>query len=86
MAKRKRLTPAQMTYLDSETPVLETKSIGLAPIAQVAGEASAASALQELAGEMQRARDTGRLIQDLPESQIEAGYLVRDRMLANCGC
>ena len=83
MAKRKRLTPAQMTYLDSETPVLETKSIGLAPIAQVAGEASAASALQELAGEMQRARDTGRLIQDLPESQIEAGYLVRDRMLAD---
>jgi ParB family transcriptional regulator, chromosome partitioning protein len=83
MAKRKRLTPAQAGYLESETPVLETKSMGLAPIAQVAGETSAAAALQELAGEMQRARSEGRLIQDLPEAQIEAGYLVRDRMLAD---
>jgi ParB-like chromosome segregation protein Spo0J len=57
--------------------------MGLAPIAQVAGEASAAAALHELAGEMKRARDTGRLIQDIPEDQIEAGYLVRDRLVAD---
>jgi len=83
MAKRKRLIPAQAGYPESETPVLETKSMGLAPIAQVAGDTSVAPPLQELAGEMQRARTTGRLIQDLPEAQIEAGYLVRDRMLAD---
>ena len=87
MAKRKRLTPAQPDYLDTETPVLETKSVAFpavrAPIAQVAGEASAASALQELAGEMNRARDEGRLIQALPLEAVEVGYLVRDRMLAD---
>ena len=83
MAKRKRLTPAQMTYLESEIPVLETKSANLAPIAQVAGEASASAALDELAGEMRRARESGRLIQDLPQEKIEAGYLVRDRIMAD---
>ncbi len=87
MAKRKRLTPAQPDYLDTETPVLETKSMGFpparAPIAQVAGEASAAAALQELAGEMNRARDEGRLIQSLPLDAVEVGYLVRDRILAD---
>jgi len=88
MAKRKRLTPAQSAYLDTETPVLETKSMGFAPppgrapIAQVAGDASAASALQDLATEIRTARDEGRLIQALPEASIDAGYLVRDRMLA----
>jgi len=87
MAKRKRLTPAQPDYLDTETPVLETKSMPFtpsrAPIAQVAGEASAAAALQELAGEMNRARDEGRLIQALRLDEIEVGYLVRDRILAD---
>ena len=89
MAKRKRLTPAQSDYLDTASPGLETKSAGLgvvptrAPIAQVAGEASAAAALQDLAGEVKRARDEGRMIQALPEARIEAGYLVRDRMLAD---
>ena len=84
MAKRKRLSPAQDGYLESQTPVLETKPmpLGRAPIAQVAGEASASAALQELAGEMNRARDEGRLIQALDECVIEAGYLVRDRMMA----
>ncbi len=83
MAKRRRLTPAQTGYLETEIPVLETKSMGLAPIAQVAGDASSAAALQELAGEMRRAKETGRLIQDIPEDSIDAGYLVRDRMMAD---
>jgi len=54
--------------------------MGLAPIAQVAGEASASAALHELADEMKRARDTGRMIQDLPQAQIDSDYLVRDRI------
>lgn len=87
MAKRKRLTPAQNDYLGTDAPAPETKSMGFAPprapIAQVAGEASAAAALQELASEMKRARDEGRMIQLLPEADIEAGYLVRDRILAD---
>ena len=86
MAKRKRLTPADPAILGTEPPVLETKSIGLpggpAPIAQVAGDASASAALQELASEVKRAKDEGRMILDLPLTQIDAGYLVRDRMMA----
>jgi ParB family transcriptional regulator, chromosome partitioning protein len=87
MAKRKRLTPAQSDYLGTNSPALETKSMTFpaprAPIAQVAGEASAAAALQELAGEVKRARDEGRMIQALATDQIEVSYLVRDRMLAD---
>lgn len=90
MAKRKRLTPAQPTYFDTEVPALETKSAlpagpgaGRAPIAQVAGDASAAAALQDLAGEVKRARDEGRMIQALPIMDVDAHHLVRDRMMAD---
>ncbi|MDJ0630807.1 MAG: ParB N-terminal domain-containing protein [Rhodobacter sp.] len=89
MAKRKRLTPAQADYLQAVPAGLETKAASVpvpparAPIAQVAGEASAASALQDLAGEVRRARDEGRMILTLPLGQVEAGYLVRDRMVAD---
>jgi len=89
MAKRKRLTPAQSDYLQPIPGDLETKSIGAkglsapAPIAQVAGEASATAALQDLAGEVKRARDEGRMILSLPLDQVDAGYLVRDRMIAD---
>ena len=88
MAKRKRLTPAQPSYLDHIPADLETKSMPVvppsrAPIAQVAGDAAAASALEELAGEMRRARDQGRLIQDLPLGDIDVNHLVRDRMDAD---
>jgi hypothetical protein len=87
MAKRKRLTPAQTEHFGGNTPVLETKSMSFptprAPIAQVAGDASAAAALQELAGEMKRAKAEGRMIQTLSEAQVEASYLVRDRMQAD---
>ncbi len=87
MAKRKRLTPAQPDYLGAEMPKLETKSMAFpatrAPVAQVAGDASAASALQELAGEIKRATDEGRMIKALPLDQVDPGYLVRDRMIAD---
>jgi len=87
MAKRKRLTPAQTDYLDANPAELETKSMTFpaarAPIAQVAGDASAAAALQELASEVKRAKDEGRMILSLQEAKIEEGYLVRDRMIAD---
>ena len=86
MAKRKRLTPARPDWLEAAPGgAPESKSMfppGPAPIAQVAGEAAAASALAEVAGEMDRARAEGRLVQDLPLDAVEAGYLVRDRVSA----
>ncbi len=86
MAKRKRLTPAQPDYL-APPPALETKSWlrpglpeGAAPIAQVAGEASTAAALAEVAATLTAARDEGRLVQRLPLATIETDHLVRDRI------
>ena len=80
MAKRKRLTPANPAFLD--TPAPETKSMfATAPIADVARDASASAALDELSDTMARARDEGRMVVDLPLDQIEVDYLVRDRLV-----
>lgn len=81
MAKRKRLTPPAPDRFDGPAP--EVKSMMRpAPIAQVAGEASTVSALRELSDLVRSARDEGRLIETLALDAIEAGYLVRDRLLA----
>lgn len=88
MAKRKRLTPARPGYLDGPTEgqrAPETKAMPLgapspAPIAQVAGQASATAALQELSTQMATARSEGRLIEALPLEAIDEAYLVRDRI------
>lgn len=78
MAKRKRLTPAL-----GLTPAPEVKSAPLRspPIAQVASEAATTHALQELTDLVSTARAEGRLIQPVPLDAIEAGHLVRDRLL-----
>lgn len=83
MAKRKRLTPANPNFLGAAP---ETKSMGLmggmrAPIADVASEASATAALEELSREMQAARAQGRMITALPLEDIQLDYLVRDRVV-----
>lgn len=94
MAKRKRLTLSGegtsaanplTSALPAEAPALFPlgTSRSTAPIARVAGEASAVAALSDLATEMASARDTGRMIQSLPLGAIEADYLVRDRMVAD---
>ena len=91
MAKRKRLAPAQLTYLHDGAAAPETRSmfpLGVAqssspPIAQVAGESAASAALEALTDEMVRARSEGRFIQPLPLDAIEETHLVRDRMMAN---
>jgi len=85
MAKRKRLTPAQPTYLSaSDTgPALAPGplSVGAAPIAQVASDTSAAAALEELSGVLENARAKGLMIEELPLAAVDETYLVRDRIV-----
>jgi ParB family transcriptional regulator, chromosome partitioning protein len=85
MARRKRLTLLGSDLPDAESgtlPPLETKAMSFTapPIARVAAEASATAALGDLAAAWQAARDSGRLIQDLPLDSIDEGWLVRDRI------
>lgn len=84
MAKRKRLTPANPGGFVEGARAPDTKSLpqalGPAPIAQVAGDASATAALAELAEAMQSARADGLMIDLLPLEVIDARYLVRDRL------
>ena len=90
MAKRKRLAPAQGSL---PAPAPEVKSFtrfppaGAAPdrppIAQVAGDAASVAALEELAEEIRLARETGRMVLNLPLEAVDETYLVRDRMLAD---
>ena len=82
MAKRKRLTPAQPDYLSAAPAARPAPGpLSSAPIAQVAGEASASAALDELSAAMRAARDEGRLIEALPLAAIDPAYLVRDRLV-----
>ena len=87
MAKRKRLTPAQiLAHPDhlGPAPVLDAKPWFLAgsppPIAQISGEASAMSALAEVTSELSAARAEGRMLLRLPLAAIDADHLVRDRL------
>lgn len=87
MAKRKRLTPPQETYLASAAP--ENKALNgpfgsvlrsPAPIAQMAGEAAAVAALREVTEELHSARAEGRLVQQVPLAAIDVDHLLRDRI------
>lgn len=84
MAKRRRLTPASPSFLGNEARPEPRPAAGSAPsrppIAQVAGETSAAAALGELSEIVTRARAEGRLIQPLALAEIDAAHLVRDRL------
>jgi ParB family chromosome partitioning protein len=81
MAKRKRLTPANPDFLGAAPETKSMTPMGMrAPIADVASEASATAALEELSREMQAARSEGRVITPLPLSQIRMDHLVRDRI------
>lgn len=54
-----------------------------APIADMAGAAAATAALEEMAEILRRAKENGRMVLQLPLAQVEAGYLVRDRIAAD---
>jgi ParB-like chromosome segregation protein Spo0J len=85
MAKRKRLTPANPTFLGAapETKSALSSPMRAAPIADVAREASATAAAEELARSMTEAREGGRLVVTVPLRQVVSDYLVRDRVVMN---
>lgn len=93
MAKRKRLTPASITGDAPAEAGLETKAtypmgvapgaVTRAPIAQVAKDSATHAALDELVAEVDTARSTGRLVQDIALGDIKADHLLRDRMAAD---
>lgn len=78
MAKRKRLTPANPAFLADPAPQMETTK--RAPIADVASDASAMAALEELTERRKDDLENGRLVRSLPLDQIDLNYLVRDRV------
>lgn len=83
MAKRRRLSPAAITGQTAEDRARATDASGplyAPPIAQVAGEAAGASAAQEMADELTRARTEGRMAQDIRFDQIDETHLSRDRI------
>ncbi len=81
MAKRKRLTPANPNIFGAAP---ETKSMGppRAPIADIAADASATAALDQISQELAQARESGRMVLSLELDQIQLDYLVRDRIVA----
>lgn len=94
MAKRKRLIPLPLMPVENgsvpaENAGLETKAYlrpgfgAPAPIARVAADAAAQSALTEMAQAMERARIEGRLVLSLALDQVDADHLVRDRIEAH---
>jgi ParB/RepB/Spo0J family partition protein len=77
MSKRKRLSfdsPMMPRISGPATPL---------PIAGQVGDAAATAALSELSDRMEEARETGRMILDLPHDQIVLDHLVRDRLAAS---
>ncbi len=72
---RRRLTP-----LDAAPDVPRAEHQGPAPIARVAAEAAGAAALEEMSETLRRARETGRLVLNLPLGAIAPDHLTRDRL------
>ncbi|WGW06038.1 ParB/RepB/Spo0J family partition protein [Tropicibacter oceani] len=81
---RKRLTPANPMFIPDDG-ALAPKPLPRAPIADVAGDASATSALRELSDSIEQARANGRMVLDLPLSAVVLDHLVRDRVLLDEG-
>ena len=89
---RKRLTPAKPQFLDQagQREATAVPAAGLVggvtpsapPIAQVAGEAAVSGALRDLVDDMARARAQGRMVLEIPLSEIAPDHLARDRIAA----
>ncbi|MFV1462731.1 MULTISPECIES: ParB N-terminal domain-containing protein [unclassified Phaeobacter] len=84
MAKRKRLSPAQPTYLstapENKSALGGPGSLSAPPIAQVASEAATEGALQELTAVLETARAKGLMIEEIALGAIDETHLVRDRL------
>lgn len=76
MAKRKRLTAFGMVGEAGETPAPSH----VPPVARIAAEAATQAALDDLADELRQARDSGRMVLELPLPVVEPTHLQRDRM------
>lgn len=81
MAKRKRLTPFGAPEAEDLAEII-VPSVR-PPIADMAGASAATAAMEEMAATLRAAREGGRLVLSLPLDQIEAGYLVRDRIASD---
>ncbi len=95
MARRKRLSPADPEVLMANPGLLDVNSIPIgqipehvrkrlaksksAPIAGVAQESAAAAALEEVSDTLSAARESGRMVLELPLDAVYDAYLVRDR-------
>jgi ParB family transcriptional regulator, chromosome partitioning protein len=91
---RRRLAPLPAPDAPEDVPraerAPETKSMAFAaaparpaaaaPIARVAAEAASAAALEELSETLRVARETGRMVLDLPTEAIAPDHLARDRI------
>ncbi len=82
MAKRKRLSAPNPMFLDAAgtAPAASPAPGPRVPIADVAGDSSAAAALDEVTRELTQAREDGRLLARLPLARVQLDYLVRDRV------
>jgi len=88
MAKRKRLSPAAALTASEPAPETgaapEVKSLSplrrSPPIAEVAGGAASAAALDEMAQRWQAAREGGRMVVELPLDAVVLDHIDRDRM------
>lgn len=76
MAKRKRLSALGILGEAEATQ----GGAGIPPVARVAADTAAQAALEELANEWRQARDSGRMVLELPLSSVKATHLQRDRM------
>ena len=72
---RRRLAPTS----PPSTPDVPRAEHPPAPIARIAADAAGAAALEEVTETLARARETGRLVLDLPRDHIAADHLARDR-------
>lgn len=83
MARRRRLTETRSGAPERKSMDLETRPAPVsapAPIAQLAGDAAASSALDDLAETVAQARAEGRFAQPVPLDRVVEDYLVRDRL------
>lgn len=86
---RRRLPPPPVSDEAAMTPELETKSMfslggtpafNRPPVARVAAESAAESALRDVSAELATLRAEGRMVLRLPLEAIEDGWLIRDRI------
>lgn len=88
MAKRKRLSPANALGLSvnpsEDMSAAVNGGTGMrrrAPIADVVGDTASQAAFEEVSGELHKARAEGRLVLSVPLDAVQAGHLVRDRVV-----